>query len=176
MEETLNQNFDMYVLNPCTNEQAIEICKISEESTKKIIDVAAVNSPTQVTISGEQSSIEKAIEIAKSLGIRRPLKLQVGGPFHSRLMVPSAEKMRTFLEEIKWKEPKIPVISNVSAKPFTIEDIPKLLKEQIHSTVKFYQSMEYCRSSYGDPEIIELGPKPTLINLNKFSKTKFYGN
>lgn len=85
----------------------------------------------------------------------------------------SAEKMSPLLKKIDWKVPKIPVISNVTAKKFENEiEIPELLTKQIYTRVNFYQSMEECKKEENtEIEFYEVGPKPTLLSLYKEEKT-----
>jgi [acyl-carrier-protein] S-malonyltransferase len=93
-----------------------------EENVRKIayeadVDLANVNSPGQVVLSGAVDSVRRAIELAKQHGIRRALPLNVAGAFHSRLMMSAETKLRDDLATIQIAKPTTRVIANVTAKP-----------------------------------------------------------
>src|SRR5688572_5346679 len=88
-----------------------EVCKESGA------ELANLNCPGQIVISGEQEAINKAYELAKAKGAKRALPLTVAGAYHSKLMASAQPKLRTVLSEVPLHLPAVPVISNVTAQP-----------------------------------------------------------
>ena len=95
--------------------------KTVQDATNKVTnsgvcEVANDNADGQVVVSGEKSAVENVIEIAKSQGAKRALILPVSAPFHCSLMEPAAIRMQEALSEVTFKDPNIPLVSNVTAK------------------------------------------------------------
>ncbi|WP_257350129.1 ACP S-malonyltransferase [Pseudalkalibacillus decolorationis] len=131
------------------------------------VQLANLNCPGQIVISGSKEGVEKAAEIAKSQGAKRIIPLQVSGPFHSELMKPAAEKMATVLEELKIEDAKIPVIANVTAEPVDhADDIRTKLIEQIYSPVRWEETVRYLLDQ-GVDTFVEIGPGKVLSGLVK---------
>src|SRR5882724_12186468 len=78
------------------------------------IDIANVNAPDQIVISGELAKVEAAVGVAKQYGIRRAMMLNVAGAYHSRLMESAYEKLGAVLQHVPMQPPRFPVISNVT--------------------------------------------------------------
>ena len=128
---------------------------------------ANFNSPGQVVISGVAEFVDKASELAKARGARKTVRLNVSAPFHSRLMVPAAEKLKTEFDKCGWADPKWPVVANVSAKPVTAADaIRASLYEQTFSPVLWEDSVAYMADN-GVDTFLELGPGEVLCGLIK---------
>jgi len=138
-----------------------EVCKEAG------VDIANLNCPGQIVISGEKTNIANAIEIAKSRGAKRAIPLVVAGAYHSRLMKSAEEKVSSALQALPMTLPKVPVVSNVTARPGqTVEEIKKLLTQQVTSSVRWTQSIEWLISE-GFTRFIELGPGTVLSGLMK---------
>src|SRR5438477_7266908 len=102
------------------------------------VDVANINSPGQIVISGELAKVEAAVAVAKEYGIRRATMLNVAGAYHSRLMKSAYEKLGAALLEVQMHLPKFPVISNVTGEEVTrLLEIHRTLQEQVTSTVRW---------------------------------------
>jgi [acyl-carrier-protein] S-malonyltransferase len=130
------------------------------------VDIANLNSPGQVVISGESSKIALAVSLAKEHGIRRATPLNVAGAYHSRLMQPAFEKLGPDLDAAEIRTPSFPVICNVDARPVsTPEQIRSALLEQVTSTVRWTESVEYLIDHLGCDLFIELGPGGVLAGL-----------
>ncbi len=143
--------------------ELLESAKLEGE----VLVVANDNSFGQTVISGSIASIEKAIEIAKEMGIKRAIKLPVSGPFHSPLMKKAREEMQIALEDVKILDPKIPVIANYTAKATTnAAEIRDLLVHQITGTVRWRESIEYAES-LGYERLFEIGSGKVLNGLTK---------
>jgi [acyl-carrier-protein] S-malonyltransferase len=131
------------------------------------VEVANLNCPGQIVISGETEKITRACALAKSRGARRAVALPVAGAYHSRLMAGAGPKVRTLLAGVPINLPAVPVISNVTARPHTAPDaIAALLMEQVTSEVHWEDSMRYLLQQ-GFTRFIELGPGAALSGFLK---------
>lgn len=131
------------------------------------VQVANVNCPGQIVISGTKEGVEKASLAAKEAGAKRAIPLVVSGPFHSELMRPSSEKLREALADISVSVPQIPVVGNVMAKE--LEDVLAIqheLVEQVYSAVQWEASVREMISQ-GVDVFIECGPGKVLSGLVK---------
>jgi [acyl-carrier-protein] S-malonyltransferase len=130
------------------------------------VDIANLNSPGQVVISGESSKIALAVSLAKEHGIRRATPLNVAGAYHSRLMQSAYEKLGQDLDAAVIGVPAFPVICNVDAQPVSTPDaIRSTLLEQVTSTVRWTESVEYLLDHLGCELFVELGPGGVLAGL-----------
>ncbi|MCJ8006231.1 ACP S-malonyltransferase [Lederbergia wuyishanensis] len=131
------------------------------------VQLANLNCPGQIIISGTVAGVEKAGEQAKEKGAKRVLPLNVSGPFHSELMKPAAEKFTSILNEINIKDADIPVITNVTASPINKnQDIKEKLIEQLYSPVLWEDSVQKM-IELGVDTFIEIGPGKVLSGLIK---------
>lgn len=159
-----NSKGAMLALVGATIEQAEEVADRSRLDGE-ICQVANDNTVGQVVLSGNEKSIDKAIEIATEMKIKRAIKLPVSGAFHSELMKPAVEKMKLALEEFKIEIPKVPVISNFLAKPETApEEIKENLLKQITGRVRWRETMLFFEQN-GIKEIIEIGSSKVLSGM-----------
>jgi [acyl-carrier-protein] S-malonyltransferase len=139
------------------------VWKIAHEAD---VDLANVNSPGQIVLSGTVDNIRKAVELAKQYGIRRALPLNVAGAFHSRLMMPAEIKLRDDLATIEIAKPSIKVVANVTAKPvFEKDEVQESLAKQVTGTVRWTESIEYMLDQLGCDLFLELGPGQVLAGL-----------
>jgi [acyl-carrier-protein] S-malonyltransferase len=130
-------------------------------------EVANLNCPGQIVISGETTAVNKACELAKARGAKRALPLSVAGAYHSKLMTSAQGKLRTVLSEVPLHLPAVPVISNVTAKPHaTAGEIAARLVEQVTSSVRWEESIRYLLGQ-GFTRFIELGPGTALSGFMK---------
>ncbi len=131
------------------------------------IYIANHNSEKQIVVSGEITSILSSEKVFKEAGARRVVRLNVSGPFHSPLMKPAREKFQEFLNELNFKEAKVPVILNVTAKATTnSQEIKRRLTEQLTSPVKWFSSVKEMESMDVDT-YVEVGPGKVLSGLIK---------
>lgn len=125
------------------------------------------NCPGQVVISGNKEAVERAIEIAKELGAKRSVLLNVSAPFHCPLMQPAANAMQEALENAEISTPVIPVITNVRAEPCqNPELIRALLVEQVTGMVRWRESIQKM-ATLGVNQIVEIGAGQVLTGLTK---------
>ncbi|HEX8280367.1 MAG TPA: ACP S-malonyltransferase [Chthoniobacterales bacterium] len=129
------------------------------------VDVANLNAPGQIVISGEAAKVELAISLAREHGIRRATLLNVAGAYHSRLMNSAFLAMGEALLTAELQMPRFPVASNVSgAAAETLPEIRQTLQDQITGTVRWTECMEWLLDR-GCDLFIELGPGGVLAGL-----------
>jgi [acyl-carrier-protein] S-malonyltransferase len=129
------------------------------------VDVANINAPGQIVISGELAKVEAAVGVAKEYGIRRATMLNVAGAYHSRLMESAYEKLGAVLQHVPMQPPRFPVISNVTGDEMkTPVEIRRTLQDQVTCTVRWLDCMERL-AGLGCDFFIELGPGGVLAGL-----------
>ncbi|GGA52602.1 ACP S-malonyltransferase [Sphingomonas psychrolutea] len=121
--------------------------------------VANDNDPSQVVISGHRGAIERAVALAKDMGAKRALMLQVSAPFHCPLMQPAADAMEKALAEARIDAPLVPLFANVTAAPVADADtIRRLLVEQVTGIVRWRESVLALHAA-GVDRFVEFGGK-----------------
>ncbi len=129
------------------------------------VDVANINAPGQIVISGERAKVEAAVGVAREYGIRRATLLNVAGAYHSRLMESAYEKLGAALQHVPVQPPRFPVISNVTGVEVkTPIEIRRTLQDQVTGTVRWLDCMERL-AGLGCEFFIELGPGGVLAGL-----------
>jgi len=129
------------------------------------VDIANINAPGQIVISGELAKVEAAVGVAKEYRIRRATMLNVAGAYHSRLMESAYEKLEKALARVPIQVPKFPVISNVTGEEVrTPEEIRRTLRDQVTGTVRWLDCIERL-GQLGCNFFIELGPGGVLTAL-----------
>lgn len=127
--------------------------------------IANYNCPGQIVITGRKAAVEKASQVLKEKGARRVLPLNVSGPFHSPMLEPAGEKLLETLNQVEFTPLQIPYVTNVTAEPVTdIRLTKELLKQQVSSSVRWQQSMEYMLAN-GVDTFVEIGPGKTLTGF-----------
>ncbi|TMN23544.1 ACP S-malonyltransferase [Lentibacillus cibarius] len=141
-------------------EQAIE--QLDED---EVVDIANLNCPGQIVISGSKEGIDAAAELLKENGAKRVMPLNVSGPFHSRLMKPANEQFAKELDQTTFRNADIPVYANVTAEPVTDKNMVKdLLIRQLYSPVRFEESVRHMINE-GVDAFVELGTGKVLSGL-----------
>jgi [acyl-carrier-protein] S-malonyltransferase len=131
------------------------------------VDIANINAPNQIVISGALANVEAAVAVAREYGIARAAMLNVAGAYHSRLMESAFEKLEKTLAEVPMHSPRFPVISNVTGKEVkTADEIRQTLRDQITGTVRWTDCMQRLLD-IGCDFFIELGPGNVLAGLLK---------
>jgi len=129
------------------------------------VDIANINAPGQIVISGERAKVEVAVGLAKEHGIRRATMLNVAGAYHSRLMESAYEKLGAVLQHVPMQPPSFPVISDVTGEEVTTPiEIRRTLQDQVTGTVRWLDCMERL-AALGCDFFIELGPGGVLAGL-----------
>jgi [acyl-carrier-protein] S-malonyltransferase len=129
------------------------------------VDIANINAPGQIVISGERAKVEAAVGVAREYGIRRATLLNVAGAYHSRLMESAYDQLGGTLQHVPMQPPRFPVISNVTgAEVRTPIEIRRTLQDQVTGTVRWLDCMEWL-AKLGCNFFIELGPGGVLAGL-----------
>jgi len=142
------------------NEVVEDICR----NTEGYVAVANYNAIKQVVISGESMAVVRAGAALKESG-GKVVPLAVSVPSHCRLMFDAAMRLRSELEKLNWKEPHIPVVSNVNAEKNPAAEQVGLLVQQLYSPVRWEQSVRYMLGEID--YFIEIGPGSSLSGLIK---------
>lgn len=132
------------------------------------VDMANLNCPGQIVISGESEKVGEAVEAAKASGtFRMVVPLKVAGAYHSRLMEPARRKFEEFLKGVQIREPRLTVLSNTTGKPVkTPGDIRTALARQVVSSVLWEDCMREA-AAMGISEFYECGPGAVLAGMAK---------
>jgi len=148
------------------DQERLEAITAEVSNEEDSVQVANLNCPGQIVISGTVGGVEKASALAKEEGAK-VIPLQVSGPFHSALMKPAAEKFEEILNQIAISDAKTPVIANVTAKSITSKEEIKLkLIEQLYSPVRWEETVRELMD-LGVDTFIEIGPGKVLSGLVK---------
>ncbi|MFD2116865.1 ACP S-malonyltransferase [Paenibacillus yanchengensis] len=132
-----------------------------------VVELANLNCPGQIVISGSTSGVQAVIERGKEIGAKRVIPLEVSGPFHSSLMIPAAEKLAIDLAEVAISEAAVPVVANVTAHTVTeAEQIRTLLAKQVYSPVLWEDTIRYLIEQ-GVTTFIEIGSGSVISGLVK---------
>lgn len=145
---------------------------VDEASNLGVVSIANYNCPGQLVIGGEANAVTKASELALEKGARRAIPLNTSGPFHTSLLVPASLELKEKFASVEFKEMKIPVVFNSSAKELEAdESVAKMLEKQVMSSVYFEDSVRYMIAN-GVDTIIEIGPGKVLSGfIRKIDKT-----
>ena len=129
------------------------------------VDVANLNAPGQIVISGTVAGIDAAIAQAKEFGIRRAIKLNVAGAYHSRLMQSAQDKLAAELAGISIQSPALPVVCNFGASVVADPvEIRSMLEKQVTGSVRWTESIQ-ALIAMGHRTFLELGPGKVLAGL-----------
>ncbi len=166
MEEACRKNRGtMAAIIGLDEKEVLQVCK--DASASGVVVPANFNSKNQIVISGEIAAVQTACDNAKTAGAKRALLLEVGGAFHSPLMQPARDGLKNYLEGVKFEEPTVSVVANVTAQPVEkAAEIKRLLVEQITAPVKWAQTMEFLIKN-NVTAVIEIGPGKVLSGLAK---------
>lgn len=143
-----------------------EICR--EASAHGVCVPANYNTTEQIVISGEVAAVEAAMELAKAAGAKRALRLPVSGAFHSPLMQPAATGLALALSTAQWRDPSVPVWSNVTSEAVgdasTARDV---LLRQLTSPVRWVEVVRNVAARFPGTTFVEMGPGAVLSGLVK---------
>jgi [acyl-carrier-protein] S-malonyltransferase len=158
----------MLALIGATEAQADEICEKARGS--EVLVCANFNAPGQIVLSGHKAACDRAAPIASGMGLRAT-PLAVAGAFHSPLMAPAADRLARALAGVTIKEPRCPVMSNVTGLPHAADagaSVPDTIRvrlvEQLTRPVRWAENAAWLAANTKD-EFVELAPGKTLAGL-----------
>lgn len=132
---------------------------------EETLQIANLLCPGNIVISGSLRACERAAELATRMGAMKAVPLAVAGAFHTPIMRPADERLAAALEKVRLRKPRIPVISNVDARPHNDpEEIRQLLIRQVIEPVRWEDSMRYLIGE-GFDSFYEVGPGRVLRGL-----------
>lgn len=130
------------------------------------LQIANLNAPGQVVLAGGAADLEWLEEHGKDLGVRRVIRLDVAGAFHSSFMSPAADQLANVMADVSFAVPGFDVLSNVSARPHEPRSISTKLVEQLTSPVRFEESLRTMAAS-GIGTFVHIGPGNVTAGLAK---------
>ena len=124
------------------------------------------NCPGQCVICGDEEAVRKAEDEAKKRGAKRCIRLNVGGPFHTRYMEKAGKELEAFLQQVKFETPQIPIAINATGEIYTTrdQDLKALLVKQIQSSVYFEKDVRAFLEAGADT-FVEIGPGNALAGF-----------
>lgn len=145
----------------------IQVCAEASTASGDVVEAVNFNAPGQVVIAGASDAVNKACELLKAAGAKRALPLPVSAPFHSSLLQPASEKLKTYLADIEFKAPTISVINNVDVA--ILNDsvaIKDALVRQAAKPVRWHETIQ-AMADQGVTQVVECGPGKVLAGLTK---------
>jgi [acyl-carrier-protein] S-malonyltransferase len=156
----------MLAIMGATEQQIGEICATATDG-KQIVVPANINGPGQVVLSGHQEAINSAVELAKGMGLRRVIRLNVSSAFHSPLMTTARQGLQQALDSVEIRDAKVPVYQNVTAKPErSAARIRENLLLQLENPVRWEMSVRQMVAD-GFKKFLEVGAGKVLQGLNR---------
>ncbi|MES2832250.1 MAG: ACP S-malonyltransferase [Pseudomonadota bacterium] len=133
----------------------------------QVVEAVNYNAPMQVVIAGHAAAVDRACALALEKGAKRALPLAVSAPFHSSLMLPAAEQLRSYLATVECIVPQVTLVNNVDVAVSTDEaGVKDALSRQAASPVRWVETIRYI-ASHGNTHVIECGPGKVLTGLTK---------
>jgi [acyl-carrier-protein] S-malonyltransferase len=143
----------------------LSVEEVKEICLKSGAEIANLNCPGQVVITGKAEAVDQAMELCNQAGAKRVIPLEVSGGFHSSLMFEASVELKLILDNLSISEPRVPVVSNYTAQPqYKIGQIIENLVYQIRSSVRWEESMKFILSQ-GVTNFYEFGPGKVLKGL-----------
>jgi [acyl-carrier-protein] S-malonyltransferase len=132
----------------------------------EVCAVANYNAPIQTVVAGHRPAVERAVALATEGGAKRAILLPVSAPFHCELMRPAREALTPLLEDTEFRDPRVPVMTNVDAAPATTGAAARqALARQVDSPVRWVESIERLAADLGVGRFVEIGPGAVLTGL-----------
>ena len=128
------------------------------------IDIANINAPNQIVISGPQEQVQQAQPLLEQHGAMMVIPLKVSGAFHSRYMQTAQTEFAQFLSTFTFNAPQIPVIANINAQPYQVQDVAHNLAQQMTHSVQWVKTIRYLFEQ-GETDLQEVGPGKVLTGL-----------
>lgn len=150
-------------------ENVERVCRTVGDADRVVV-AANLNAPEQTVISGDPAAVEEAGAACREAGARRVLPLKVSGAFHSPLMEPAVEPFREALAAVRWRDPKVPVVSSARATVVrTGAEARSILDRQLVEPVQWVRAVRaaWTLAAGPDTDFLELGPGRVLAGLLK---------
>jgi [acyl-carrier-protein] S-malonyltransferase len=142
-----------------------ELCALAAQG--EVVSCANFNEPSQTVIAGHTAAVERASELLKAAGARRVLPLPVSAPFHCALMEPVVTRLAAVLDQVSFRAPRAPVVTNVEATPNADPSRTReLLLRQVTGSVRWIECVQALEQA-GVTRVVELGPGRVLSGLVK---------
>lgn len=155
----------MAVILGLSEEEVRLIC--SESAQTEVVEPVNFNTPEQIVIAGHKAAVERACEAAKTRGAKRVLMLPVSAPFHSSLLKPASDRLRDYLVDVPFSEPRIQLVNNVDVAIVSdVSAIKDALVRQAASPVRWVEVVQ-SMAKHGVTHIVECGPGKVLAGLVK---------
>ena len=139
-----------------------------------LVSIAAVNAPQSIVLSGDGAGVDSVVARLSAAGVKTTA-LKVSHAFHSPMMDPILEPFREIAASVRYVKPKIPLISNVTGKPWGQEQLtPDYWVDHLRGAVRFADLIAYAQSKKVQT-FVEIGPKPTLLGLGRASVPPEFG-
>lgn len=138
---------------------------VSEVCARSRTEISNINCPGQIVLSGSADALTEADKLARASGARALIPLKVSGAFHSVLMEPVIDEFSQIVHSVRMREPVIPVVSNVTARP--LADVPSIREEmvrQLRNCIRWQESVQYMMDN-GVTAFYEIGPGRVLTGL-----------
>jgi [acyl-carrier-protein] S-malonyltransferase len=150
-----------------SNDDIAQLCEQTSTSQTSTVTPANYNAPGQVVVAGHTDAVKQLMGLAKSHGARLAKQLPMSVPSHCPLMLPAAQELRHYLDQVPIHSPQIPVLHNVDLQPHRDESsIRDALIKQLYTPVRWTETIQYF-ASQGIDSFIECGPGKILSGLNK---------
>lgn len=147
------------------DELVLEVCKAASDD--EIVVPANFNSPGQIVIGGHAAAVDKALAMLGERGVRKAVKLAVSVPSHTPLMREAANRLAEAMNDLRWREPNLPIVQNVDAEVHQgIESIRGALVRQLYLPVQWTGCVQ-ALAARGVVRIAECGPGKVLTGLIK---------
>jgi len=145
----------------------VDLCK-NASAVGGLVEAVNFNSPGQVVIAGNTSTVDYAIELAKEAGAKRAIKLAVSVPSHCALMRTAAESLLTTLTETNLLNPQTPVLHNINAQAHdNVDKMRDALAQQLYCPVRWVDTIQNLNSDFNVDTVLEFGPGKVLFGLNR---------
>jgi [acyl-carrier-protein] S-malonyltransferase len=139
-----------------------------------VLQLANFLCPGNIVVSGSKAACERITPLAEAAGAMKVIPLAVAGAFHTPLMQPAVERLAAALANVEIMKPRIPVVSNVDARPHDDpNEIRALLQKQVVQPVLWEDSMQWLLKDFGVEQAYEIGPGKVLKGLLKRIDRKF---
>jgi [acyl-carrier-protein] S-malonyltransferase len=162
----LKQPGTMAAIIGMEQEDVLGVCE-EASSGGEIVVLANINSPGQIVVSGHIGAVERAMKLAEEKGVRKVVRLNVSGAFHSPLVAPAQEELVEYIKSFEISDTSVGIICNADAEVINSRDqIIDALSRQLTSPVRWSDSMKLLAQQW-DGDIMEVGPGKVLAGLMK---------